>query len=252
MTYQLYNQDCLEWMQQQSAESIDVVLTSPPYDNIRNYNGYSFNFENTAKELVRILKNGGVIIWNVADATINGSETGTSMRQALYFMEQGLKLHDTMIYLKKNPMPTNTKTKRYHQAWEYIFVFSKGTPKTFNPIMIDTKYNGLANMKYRGSDGIIQYKKTPRNDQTKVRNVFEYTIGGGHTTKNKQAFQHPALMPEQLARDMLSTWASNSDVIYDPFAGAGTTLLAAKELGLASIGTEIDTNYCNLIHQRLK
>jgi DNA modification methylase len=252
MTYQLYQQDCCEWMQQQPAACIDVVLTSPPYDAIRCYNGYSFDFETTAKELVRVLKPGGVIVWNVADATVNGSETGTSMRQALYFMSLGLNLHDTMIYLKRNPMPTNRITRRYHQAWEYIFVFSKGTPKTFNPIMIKTKYKGTARMKYRGVDGKISYQSTPRNDQTKVRNVFEYTIGGGHTTKDKQLFQHPALMPEQLAQDMLSTWADPLDIVYDPFAGAGTTLSAAKQLGLNSIGTEIDANYCSLIHNRMQ
>jgi DNA modification methylase len=251
MTYQLYQQDCLEWMRTQSDATIDIILTSPPYDNIRNYNGYSFDFESTAQELTRLLKPGGVIVWNVADATINGSETGTSMRQALYFISLGLRLHDTMIYAKKNPMPTNVKTKRYHQAWEYIFVFSKGMPRTFNPIMVDAKYKGQANMKYRGKDGTIEYKKTPRNNQTKVRNIFEYTIGGGHTTKNKEAFQHPALMPEQLARDMLSTWANKQDVVYDPFAGAGTTLYAAQQLGLHSIGTEIDPDYCAFIHQRL-
>jgi site-specific DNA-methyltransferase (adenine-specific) len=251
MTYQLHQQDCLEWMRGQAAESIDVVLTSPPYDNIRNYNGYSFDFESTAKELTRLLTPGGVIIWNVADATVNGSETGTSMRQALYFMDQGLKLHDTMIYAKKNPMPTNVITKRYHQAWEYIFILSKGQPRTFNPILVDAKYTGQANMKYRGKDGKVEYKKTPRNSKTKVRNIFEYTIGGGHTTKNKEAFKHPALMPEQLAIDMLSTWANKDDIVYDPFAGAGTTMLAAKQLGMNSIGTEIDLDYCQFIHQRL-
>jgi site-specific DNA-methyltransferase (adenine-specific) len=238
-------------MQSQPGESIDVVLTSPPYDNIRDYNGYSFDFKSTAQDLTRLLKPGGVIIWNVADATVNGSETGTSMRQALYFMDLGLNLHDTMIYAKRNPMPTNTLTKRYHSAWEYIFVLSKGTPKTFNPIMVDAKYTGFANMKYRGKDGTTEYKKTPRNSQTKVRNIFEYTIGGGHTTKNKEAFKHPALMPEQLALDMLSTWATAGDQIYDPFAGAGTTLYAAKQLRLDSIGTEIDPDYCDFIRKRL-
>lgn len=251
MAYQLHQQDCLTWMQSQADATIDVVLTSPPYDNLRKYNGYSFDFESIAKELARILKPGGTIVWNVADATVNGSETGTSMRQALYFVSQGLNLHDTMIYVKKNPMPTNAKTKRYHQAWEYIFVFSKGQPLTFNPIMVDAKYTGVANMKYRGRDGKIEYKKTPRNSRTKVRNIFEYTIGGGHTTKNKQAFQHPALMPEQLALDMLSTWASATDVVFDPFAGAGTTLYAAKQLSLDSIGTEIDHDYCQFIHNRM-
>ena len=192
------------------------------------------------------------MIWNVADATVKGSETGTSMRQALYFISLGLNLHDTMIYLKRNPMPTNMQTKRYHQAWEYLFVFSKGTPKTFNPIMVETKFKRTARMKYRGENGELAYKPTPRNQETKVRNVFEYTIGGGHTTQDKTAFQHPALMPEQLALDMLKTWAAQDDLVYDPFAGAGTTLLAAKQLSLSSVGTEINADYCNIIHQRMR
>ena len=251
MAYQVFQQDCLTWMRTQADDSIDIVLTSPPYDSIRKYQGYTFDFESVARELARLLTPGGVIIWNVADATVNGSETGTSMRQALYFMDQGLRLHDTMIYAKRNPMPTNAKTPRYHQAWEYLFILSKGQPRTFNPILVDAKYTGMANMKYRGTDGSCQYKKTPRNSQTKVRNIFEYTIGGGHTTKNKLAFKHPALMPEQLAVDMLSTWANTQDTVYDPFAGAGTTLLAAKQLGLDSIGTEISSEYIQLIHQRM-
>jgi len=252
MAYQLHQQDCVEWMLTQPHESIDCVLTSPPYDNIRSYNGYTFDFESTATELVRLLAPGGVIIWNVADATQGGSETGTSMRQALYFMSLGLRLHDTQIYVKRNPMPTNVQTRRYHQAWEYMFVFSKGTPAVFNPIQVDAKYTGNARMKYRGTDGTIEYKTTIRNVKTKLRNVFEYTIGGGHTTKNKQLSSHPALMPEQLALDQLTTWADTHSVIYDPFAGAGTTLWAAQQLGFSSVGTEIDSDYCALIHDRMR
>jgi len=251
MAYTLHQQDCIGWMASQPDESIDMVLTSPPYDNIRDYHGYIFEFESTAQQLARLLSPGGVIVWNVADATVRGSETGTSMRQALYFMSLGLRLHDTMIYVKRNPMPTNAITRRYHQAWEYLFVFTKDTPRVFNPIMIPAKYSGEARMKYRGADGSLLYKKTPRNANTKLRNVFEYTIGGGHTTKNKKLSDHPALMPEQLALDQLKTWADSSSRIYDPFAGAGTTMWAAQQLGFASIGTEVDAEYCQLIHSRM-
>lgn len=249
--YQVFQQDCIEWMRNQSDHSIDCVLTSPPYDNIRHYGGYVFDFETTAQQLSRLLAPGGVIVWNVADATVAGSESGTSMRQALYFMSLGLRLHDTMIYVKKNPMPTNKTTRRYHQAWEYIFVFSQGTPRVFNPIEVPTQYQGQANMKYRGQSGEIKYCKTPRNSMTKLRNVFEYTIGGGHTTKSKVVNDHPALMPEQLALDQLRTWADQHSRIYDPFAGAGTTLWAAEQLGFNSVGTEVNADYCAMIHERL-
>lgn len=251
MSYQLHQQDCVEWMKTQAAHTVDCVLTSPPYDQLRSYGGLCWDFESTAAELTRLLKPGGVIVWNVSDATVSGSETGTSMRQALHFISLGLRLHDTMIYVKRNPMPTNVNTRRYHQAWEYIFVFSSGTPSVFNPIMVDAKYSGVARMKYRGVSGETEYKSTQRNPRTKVRNVFEYTIGGGHTTKNSLLHNHPALMPEQLALDQLTTWAQPGCVVYDPFAGAGTTLWAAEQLGIDSIGTEVNSDYCDLIRARL-
>jgi len=248
----IYNTDCLEFLKTVSDESIKFTLTSPPYDNIRNYNGYSFPFEDIAKELYRTTKRGGVVAWNVADATVNGSETGTSMRQALYFMSLGFRLHDTMIYAKKNPMPASVNSKRYHQAWEYVFILSKDAPETFNPIMVKAKYyGGAASMKHRGENGELNYHKTKRNEFTKVRNVFEYSIGGGHSTKDKVAYGHPALMPEQLASDMISTWTNPGDEVFDPFTGAGTTAKVCHVLGRKFFGTEISTEYCNLVKQRI-
>lgn len=250
---EIYNVNCLDWMRSQGDSVIDLTMTSPPYDNIRDYKGYSFDFEPIAKELFRLTKEGGVVIWNVADATVDGSETGTSMRQALYFMQCGFRLHDTMIYLKKNPMPASVNSKRYHQAWEYIFVFTKGAPTAFNPIMVKAKFGHLeANMKHRGKEGTLEYKKVKRNEFTKVRNVFEYSVGGGHSTKDKIAHGHPAIMPEQLANDMIITWSNPGDMIFDPFAGSGTTLKIAKINNRRSIGTEMSHEYCKLIQNRLE
>lgn len=248
----IYNADCLDYLKTLEDNSLKFTLTSPPYDDIRDYKGYSFPFEEIAKELYRTTKSGGVIAWNVADATVKGSETGTSMRQALYFMSLGFRLHDTMIYAKKNPMPAGVSSKRYHQAWEYIFILSKETPDTFNPIMVKAKYGHLdANMKHRGKDGSINYKKTKRNEYTKVRNIFEYSVGGGHSTKDKVAFQHPALMPEQLASDMISTWTNVGDIVFDPFSGAGTTAKMCSLLGRKFFGTELSKEYCEISKQRL-
>ena len=247
----LYLQDCIECMQSVDSDSIDMTLTSPPYDNIRNYEGYSFDFESTAKELYRITKPGGVVIWNVADQTVDGSETCTSMKQALYFVECCFKLHDTMIYLKKNPMPSSGK--RYHQSWEYIFCFSKGVPNTFNPIEVECKYSNLnANQKYRGVDGNKNYKVTKRNAVSKVKNVFEYIIGGGHTTKDKIAFEHPAIMPEKLAEDQIKTWTNEGDIVIDPFAGSGTTAKMCLMNHRKFYGCEISEEYCNIFIQRLE
>lgn len=249
----IYNINCLDYLKNIEDNTIKFTLTSPPYDNIRNYNGYSFPFEDIAKELWRTTKSGGVVAWNVADATINGSETGTSMRQALFFMSLGFRLHDTMIYAKKNPMPAGVSSKRYHQAWEYIFILSKDAPETFNPIMVKAKFGHLdANMKHRGKNGEIEYKKTKRNEYTKVRNVFEYSIGGGHSTKDKIAFQHPAIMPEQLAADMITTWTNEGDSVFDPFTGSGTTAKMCLVLNRKFFGTEMSKEYCDISKMRIE
>jgi site-specific DNA-methyltransferase (adenine-specific) len=249
----VYNDNCLDYLKTLPDNSIKFTLTSPPYDDIRDYKGYSFPFEDIAKELWRTTKVGGVIAWNVADATIKGSETGTSMRQALHFMNLGFRLHDTMIYAKRNPMPAGVSSKRYHQAWEYIFILSKDSPETFNPIMVKAKFGHLeANMKHRGKDGEIKYTKTKRNEFTKVRNIFEYNIGGGHSTKDKVAFGHPALMPEQLAYDMIKTWTDEGDTVFDPFTGAGTTAKMCLLSNRNFHGTELSLEYCEIIKQRIE
>jgi DNA modification methylase len=249
---ELYHTDCLEYLKNQKEDSIKFTLTSPPYDNIRNYNGYSFPFEEIATELYRVTKNGGVIAWNVADATVNGSETGTSMRQALFFMSLGFRLHDTMIYAKNNPIPANVTSKRYHQAWEYIFILSKDAPETFNPITVKSKYGHLsANTKYRGKDGTLDYKKTKRNEFTKVRNIFEYSIGGGISSTDKIAFKHPAIMPEKLASDMIYTWTNEEDIVFDPFSGSGTSAKMAASLNRKFVGTEMSLEYCDIFKERL-
>lgn len=248
----IYNDNCLDYLKTLPNDSIKFTLTSPPYDDIRDYKGYSFPFEEIAQELWRTTKVGGVIAWNVADATVKGSETGTSMRQALYFMSLGFRLHDTMIYAKNNPMPAGVSSKRYHQAWEYIFILSKDAPETFNPIMVKAKFGHLeANMKHRGKDGEIKYTKTKRNEFTKVRNIFEYNIGGGHSTKDKVAFGHPALMPEQLAHDMISTWTDPGDQVFDPFSGAGTTAKMCLVTNRKFHGTELSLEYCKIAEARI-
>jgi len=227
-----------------------MVLTSPPYDGIRNYNGFSWDPESLVAELLRCLKPGGVVIWNVADQTKNGSETGNSMRQALFFMELGFKLNDTMIYVKNNPMPQTGP--RYHQAWEYLFCFSKGKPKTFNPLMVEAKYGGgESNMKNRGTAGELNYSKAKRNTHTKVRNVFAYSIGGGITNKDKIAYNHTAIMPEKLSEDQILTWSNPGDLVYDPFTGSGTTAKMALMHSRSFLGSEISSEYCQLAGERL-
>jgi len=245
----IYNENCLDTMNKMPNHFIDMVLTSPPYDNLRDYKGYFFQFEDIAKELFRVLKVGGVVIWVVGDATENGSETGTAFRQALHFKQIGFNLHDTMIYYKNNPMPTTGN--RYHQHFEYMFCFSKGQPKTFNPMTEDCKYNGLANMKNRGTKGELIYKKIERTTEKKVGNVFFYSIGGGISTKDKVAYNHPAIFPEKLAEDQIKTWSNESDLIYDPFLGSGTTAKISQLLNREWIGSEISSEYVAIAEKRL-
>ncbi len=246
----IYNENCIDTMDRMPENSVDMVITSPPYDDLRNYNGYELPLEKIIMGLYKVLKKGGVVIWVVGDKTENGSETGTSFRQALKFKELGFRIHDTMIYYKNNPMPTTGK--RYHQHFEYMFAFSKGSPKTFNPITEPTKYNGLANMKNRGKEGSLNYKKVERTKEKKVGNVFFYSVGGGISTKDKIAYQHPAIFPEKLVYDQIITWTNKGDIVYDPFMGSGTTAKVAHLLERKWIGSEISKEYTDIANKRIE
>ncbi len=246
----IFNEDCRDTMKRMDDDSVDMIITSPPYDDQREYNGYSFEFEPIAHELYRVIKPGGVIVWVVNDQTIGGSESGTSFRQALYFMEVGFKLWDTQIYYKNNPMPSGGK--RYHQHFEYMFVFSKDEAGTFNPITEPTKYRGPANMKNRGKAGKREYTQVERTRIKKVGNVFSYNVGWGHTSTDKIAFEHPAIFPEKLVEDQVITWSNPGELVYDPFMGSGTTAKVAQRLNRNYLGSEISKGYCDIAAERLK
>ena len=243
--------DCLEVMKQISDKSVDLTVTSPPYDNLRTYNGYSFDFEGIAKELYRVTKDGGVVVWIVGDATINGSETGTSFKQALYFKEIGFNLHDTMIYEKVNPLPTGKS--RYYQAFEYMFVLSKGKPKTFNPLMQqakDFRPNGKKGTSRQINGDLFNYEyKT--NKEVFKRNIFQYKIGLYNTTSDKYAFEHPAMFPESLAKDHIISWSNEGDTVLDCFLGSGTTGKMANQLNRKFIGIEISQEYLEIAKGRI-
>lgn len=232
--------------------SIDMVLTSPPYDNLRDYKGYTFNFEGIAKELFRITKDGGVVVWIVGDATIKGSETGTSFKQALYFKEIGFNLHDTMIWRKTNPLPQTKVGKRYTLAHEYMFIFTKGKIKTFNPIMIPTKnYGKKCNVgTQRDANGS---KRQGRLDAMQNRYMMPtkplQSVFNCSTGKDKN---HPAVFPEKLAEDHILSWSNEGDTILDPMAGSGTTLKMAKKNNRKYIGIEISEEYCKIAEERIK
>lgn len=252
MTSNAYNSDCIEYMRTMPDESVDLTVTSPPYDNLRNYNGnisqWSFEkFQQIANELYRITKTGGVVVWVVGDGTKNGSETGTSFRQALYFMEIGFNLHDTMIYEKAQSCFGSNLC--YLQAFEYMFVLSKGRPKTINLIR-DRKNvrSGEESMSVSGmsKDGVTSERhRKAMQEYGKRKNIWVYGVGGGKT-------HHPAVFPLKLAKDHIVTWSSEGDLVFDPFLGSGTTRIASWDLRRNFVGCEIDKNYFDKQEERFK
>jgi len=233
----IFNENCLDTMKRLDDKSVDMILTSPPYDNLKKYDGYSFDFNSIAPELYRILKNDGVMVWIVGDATIKGSETGTSFRQVLRFMDLGFKLHDTMIYEKNSStFAAHHDGNRYTQIFEFMFVLAKGQVKAN---LIKDKRN-----KWAGAKDWSGKMKNPVREFAPRTNIWKYV-----TSFN--GWKHPAPFPEALAYDHIRTWSQESDLIYDPFIGSGTTAAMAIKLNRRYIGSEISSNYCALIEQRL-
>ena len=234
-------------LKQIDDDVIDLTVTSPPYDNLRDYKGYSFDFELIAKELYRITKDGGIVVWIVADATINGSETGTSFKQALFFKEIGFNIHDTMIYAKQNPVPYNHN--RYNPQFEYMFIFSKGKPKTFNALREPKKTNGKCG-NFRYPDGSLKPAHTLNKDNTKLKNnIWFYIVG---TASGNKEFKHPASFPEKLAKDHILSWSNKGDLVLDPMCGSGTTCKLALLNNRNFIGIEISKEYCEIAKKRVK
>ena len=238
--------DHLKILKEVDNESIDLTLTSPPYDNLRTYNGYEFQFEKLANELFRVAKQGGIVVWIVGDATINGSETGTSFKQALYFKEIGFNLHDTMIYQFAG---TGAKGSNYcyWQNFEYMFVFSKGKPKSINRIK-DHK-----NIKFGSKAGHIGEFANGTRKERGIRVIPEYSVrpnvwiyGGSIGDKTK----HPAMFPEQLAQDHIISWSNKGDLVLDPMNGSGTTTKVAELLERDFIGIDISQEYCEIANER--
>lgn len=239
--------DCLEVMKNIPDNSIDLVVTSPPYDDLRSYKGYSFKFEEIAKEIFRILKKGGVVVWVVNDATIKGSETGTSFKQALYFKEIGFNLHDTMIWFKPNGFNFGSNYC-YKQSFEYMFVFSKGKPKTINFIKdIPSKMAGKKIGSVRKhADGTID--KDPR---TYIQQKFKKRNNVWFINRPIENYGHPAVFPKQIAQDHIISWSKEGDIVLDPFMGSGTTGVACIDTNRNFIGIELSEEYYNIAVRRI-
>ena len=238
MESKVHVENCFETMKNMDPGSVDLIVTSPPYDNLRSYNGYAFDFEAIAQQLFRILKKDGILVWVVGDATIKGSESGSSFRQALHFQQIGFKIHDTMIYEKNSPAyPAQATGNRYTQIFEYMFVFAKGqVPKQ----LICDKPN-----KWAGHKDFSGKLKNPVPDFSPRNNIWRYV-----TSFN--GVKHPAPFPVQLAIDHILSWSKPKDLVYDPFMGSGTTAVAAIRTGRRWLGSEVSPEYVDVINARIE
>jgi site-specific DNA-methyltransferase (adenine-specific) len=252
----IINEDSEKGLKNLPPNSIDLTVTSPPYDDIRDYKGYNFSdsvLTNIITELYRVTKSGGVVVWVVGDSTTNGSESGNSFRQALKFMDAGFKLHDTMIYEKNtSSFPAKRTGNRYTQIFEYMFVFCKDKIKTSH--MICDKANKWAGHTNWGKNtnrlknGELQETSDikPVPDFSPRNNIWKYNVGKGFNSSDKESHEHPAIFPEQLAEDHILSWSNEDDIILDPFSGSGTTCKMAKKNKRKFIGFDISEEYCKL------
>ena len=255
----IYHSECTKVLAN-LKNKIDLVVTSPPYDQMRAYKGFKFDFRAIANGLADSLKEGGVIVWVVADQTDNFTESGNSFRQALYFKRIGLKIYDTMIFRKVMVIPMNTD--RYSHEFEYMFIFSKGKVKTFNPIKAQSKsfFPGkIEDYSKRKSAASRDKSIMPAGDSKfesnrykKLGNIWTYKTGHGSTTKDKIAFKHPATYPEKLASDHIISWSNEDDLVLDPMCGSGTTCKMAHSLNRRWIGIDMTEEYCDITKQRVE
>ena len=256
MSYTLYKGDCLEEMKKIEDGSVDMILTSPPYDDLRSYNNSlewgSHIWEAVIVQAIRVLKDGGVMVWIVSDATIKGSESGTSFRQALFAIDAGLNLHDTMIWEKSTFSAVGALRSRYAPVFEYMFVFSKGRPVTFNPIK-DRKnitfgrtVTGTIRQKDGSTKPIIGAYEKKINEYGQRFNVWRIT--------EEKVFNklHPAVFPVRLAHDHIVSWTDEGEVVLDMFAGSGTTGVACANTGRKFIGIERDDKYFDIAKSRIE
>ena len=259
MGFHIFKEDCLDTMHDLPDNHIDLTVTSPPYDKLRNYkDSLKWNeqiWQSIIAELYRITKEGGVVVWVVGDSTVKGSETGTSFKQAIYAIECGFRLHDTMIYQKDNPPPVGG-SNRYYQHFEYMFIFSKNTPKTFNPIKQKrrNKHNDKRTHRVKGfnrnADGEFQKKKVSLVGDVKKGNCWKYIVGGGNSVE--YGVDHPAVFPEKLAEDHILSWSNQGDIVFDPFLGSGTTGKMALKNGRKFLGCEKVEDYFYLAKERIE
>jgi site-specific DNA-methyltransferase (adenine-specific) len=257
--HKITNGNCKKVLAEFDANTIDLVITSPPYDDLRDYTkeakwNYK-SFQETAKQLFRVMKPGGMLVWVVGDKVDKGNKSLTSFRQALYFHEIGFNMFDVIIYEKAGSGPPHKN--RYFNTYEYMFVLSKGQPKTIN-LLKDKKNKWANHLTYgnvtrREKDGTLTNKGRKIVNEMGVRtNIWKYTNGKGFSTKDEIAYQHPAIFPEKLVQDHILSWSNEGDIVLDPFGGSGTVAKKAIELNRQWISIEISKEDCKLAEKRIK
>lgn len=253
------NDDCIKFMKEMPDNCIDLTVTSPPYDDLRNYENklvLDYNtFRKVARELYRITKNGGVVVWVIGDKTDKGNKSLTSFKHALYFQEVGFNIYDVIIYEKAGSGPPHPK--RYFNSFEYMFVMSKGKPKTVN--LLRDKKNSCGGMSTFGEitrrekDGTLTNKGKKVINEFGIRtNIWRYNNGKGFSSKDRIAYEHPATFPEKLVEDHINSWSNPGDIVFDPFGGSGTTAKVSIELDRQWIYVEKVEKYCSIAERRLK
>ena len=230
--------------------SVDLTVTSPPYDNLRDYKGYVFEFEKIADELFRVTKKGGIVVWVIGDRIKDGNKSLTSFKNGLYFQKIGFRVHDVMIYAKKNT--PFMRSNAYTNGYEFMFIFAKGKPNTFNPLKVPTVRNGMEMLVHnKRSDGINKkVLKELKKEKTKS-NIWYYAVGLGGSTRDKIAFKHPAIFPESLAKDHILSWTNEDDIVFDPMCGSGTTCKMAAINNRKYIGVDISEDYIDIARNRI-
>ena len=246
----IFATDCVEFMAGMEESVIPLTITSPPYDDLREYHGYRFDFEGIAKQLYRVTAPGGIVIWVVGDK-IKGGRTLTSFRQALYFHAVGFAVHDVMIYQKKNT--PFMRSNAYTNCYEFMFVLCKGKPKIFNPLTRKTVRQGFEMVVHnKGADGVNKKNLKELKKEKTRPNIWQYAVGLGGTTSDKIAFQHPAVFPEKLAEDHILSWSNKGDLVFDPMCGSGTTCKMAMLNDRQYLGVDMSPEYVELAKIRLE
>jgi len=242
--------DCSVLMKRIPNDSVDLILTSPPYDDLRNYKGYCFDFHAVSCEILRIIKPTGVVVWVIGDRVVKGNRTLTSFKQALAFQDIGFKMHDVMIYRKRNT--PFMRSNAYTPCYEFMFVLTKDSVGTFNPLMTASKRHGREKLTVnKKADGINKKVYGELKDEKVLTNVWEYAVGLGGSTRDRIAFKHPAIFPEKLAEDHILSWTNENDIVLDPMCGSGTSCKMAKLSKRNFIGMDISEEYCRIAQERV-